>query len=291
MTTAPPRTPHRPVRRRALSLALGLAATLALAGCGGGGGAGSEPVFKAPSYAYLTPLRLNVGQIRIEDQAPPPDGPDQLAQDSPVTPDQALRQMARDRLVAAGNSGTAVFTIDQASITGQPGGTLDGTLAVHLDIIGNSGGHSGYAEAHVSHEYVPGTGDGSDAGGLKAQLYALTNTMMQDMNVEFEYQLRRTLGDWLLDASGAPLAASVQQQSLTPPGAPPPAAGPGLPPGIAPPGNPSPASVGAPVQLAPPPDVPPPAPQLSPPPGFLQPPPGVQPLPAPVPFPPGGGGN
>ncbi len=244
-------------------------------------------MFKPPSYAFLTPLRLNVGQIRIEDHVPPPDGPDQLAQGAPVPPEQALRQMAQDRLVAAGNSGTAVFTIDQASITGQPGGTLDGTLAVHLDIIGNSGGQSGYAEAHVSHEYVPGSGADGDAGGLKAQLYALTGTMMQDMNVEFEYQLRRTLGDWLLDASGAPVSASVQQQSLTAPGGVTPASGPGVPPGDAPP-----ASVGAPLQLAPSPDaVPPPAPQLSPPPGFLQPPPGVQPLPAPVPFPSGGGGT
>ena len=264
--------PHRPW------LAFGMAATLALGGCGGGGGSGSEPVFKPLTYGYLTPLRLNVGQIRIEDHAPPPAGPDDLGPSSPVPPEQALQQMAQDRLVAAGNSGTAVFTIDQASITGQPGGALDGTLAVHLDIIGNSGGHSGYAEAHVSREFVPGTGDNGDAGGLKAQLYTLTSQMMQDMNVEFEFQLRRTLGDWLLDASGAPVAATVEQQPLTPPG-----------------GGSQPTSVGAPVQLAPP-STPMPsnAVPLSPPPGFLQPPPGMQPapapgqLPAPVPFPPYG---
>ncbi len=309
-------TAGRALRSRgvgSLSAALGVSAALALGGCGGGGSGGAAS-FKPFSYGYLTPLRLNVGQIRIEDAAPP-SGPDDLAPSAPVPPDQALRQMAQDRLVAAGNAGTAVFTVDQASVTGQPGSALDGTLAVHLDIIGNSGGHSGYAEAHVSRQFVPGSGGNGDDGGPRAQLYALTDKMMQDMNVEFEYQLRRTLGDWLLDASGAPLAGSVQQQPLTPSDG---AASTSLP-------APSPASIGAPVQLAPPTTpmpsdaVPvPPAPSygvpsppaggapeavspdaapqpLSPPPGFLQAPPGAQPvpglgpLPPPVPFQPGGG--
>ena len=270
-----------------LGLVAGLTATLFLSGCGGGGGEEAR-AFKPLSYGYLTPLRLNVGTIRIEDHVPPPAGPD-LVQEAPVPPDEALRRMAQDRLVAAGSSGTAVFSIDQAAITGDPNGPLDGTLAVHLDIIGNNGGHSGYAEAHVSRQFVPGAGTDND--GLRSELYNLTVQMMQDMNVEFEYQLRRTLADWMVDASGAPVAAGVEQQPLTTPGQNTP---------------PTPPSVGAPLQLAPPSDAVPagaaqepgsgPAPaglapagpsatdpaagaplQLSPQPGFLQPPAGTGP--------------
>ena len=57
-----------------LGLAAGLTATLFLSGCGGGGGGDEAKVFKPLSYGYLTPLRLNVGEIRIEDHAPPPTG-------------------------------------------------------------------------------------------------------------------------------------------------------------------------------------------------------------------------
>lgn len=285
--------PHAASRRTAalrsvsaLAVSASLAGLLGLAGCGGGSDAPAAS-FKPPTYAYLTKLRLNVGDIRIEDQVPPPGtssaaggGGSDLAGSAPFPPDQAMRQMAQDRLVAAGNSGTAVFTIDQAAITGQPGGALDGTLAAHIDIIGAKGGHNGYAEAHVSRQFVPGSDTDND--GVKGQLYTLTNQMMSDMNVEFEYQLRRTLGDWLLDASGAPVGATVEQQSLAPPGAGP--SGPGTP------GSTLPNSVGAPVQLAPPPGTAPagqamptsygptqlapaaqpPAAQMSPPPGFLR---------------------
>ena len=287
--TALSATPLRTAALRtvsALAVTASLAGLLGLSGCGGGSDA-TTGSFKPPTYAYLTKLRLNVGDIRIEDQVPPPgssgaaggSGTD-LAGSAPFPPDQAMRQMAEDRLVAAGNSGTAVFTIDQASITGQPGGALDGTLAAHIDIIGAKGGHTGYAEAHVSRQFVPGSD--TDNNGVKGQLYTLTNQMMSDMNVEFEYQLRRTLGDWLLDASGAPIGATVEQQSLAPPGA-----GPS---GPAAPGSTLPNSVGAPVQLAPPPGTAPPgqamptsygptqlapaaqppAAQMSPPPGFLR---------------------
>ena len=297
-----------PSLRRSLAFGASLATVMLVGGCGGG--SNPEPVFRQPSYTYLTPLRLNVGQIRVEDHVPPQAGPDDLGPTSPVPPDQALKQMAQDRLVAAGSSGTAVFSIDQASITGQPGGALDGTMAVHLDIVSNSGGHAGYAEAHVSRQFVPGTSTGDN--GTRAQLYALTTQMMQDMNVEFEFQLRRTLGDWMLDASGAPVATTVEQQPLGGPGSPPVTGPTGpVPPGATTGMGTGPASVGAPVQLAPPPEAMPGAPtlpapvapdgsvgapvpaggaasnlgdpsapgpvQLSPPPGVLQPPPGSVP--------------
>ncbi len=295
-----PPSRRRGGRGRLPVMGIGVLTTLMLAGCGGA--SAPEAAFKPYSYGYLTPLRLNVGQIRIEDHVPPAGDPADLGPTAPVPPDQALRQMAQDRLVAAGNAGTAVFTIDEASITGQPGGALNGALAVHLDIVSNSGGHSGYAEAHVSRQFVPGSDTGND--GLKSQLYGLTSQMMQDMNVEFEFQLRRTLGDWMLDASGAPVAATVEQQPLS--GSGPGPAGPPAPLVTAP------ASVGAPMQLAPPPGAtpmptPPPAPDsigpagadpsangplpLSPPAGYLQAPPGVTPVDpsvpaAPPPYPP-----
>ena len=59
------------------------------------------------------------------------------------------------------------------------------------------------------------TGDLDD---LPGRLYDMTKTMMDRMNVEFEYQVRRSLGSWLL-AAGA-VQAPVEQQPLTqtPPG-------------------------------------------------------------------------
>ena len=285
------------------SVAIG--ACLLLAACGGGE---PTPTFAPPDYSYLSKLRLTVGTIDIEDHAAQGAGADDLGATAPVPPDQALRQMAHDRLIAAGNSGTGTFTIDQASITGSGGGALDGHLAVHLDILTGRGGHAGYAEAHVSRRFVPGT-DGPDAG-TRAQLYELTRQMMQDMNVELEYQVRRTLRDWLVDASGAPVAGGVDQQPLPPPGSAPPGSAPvesapvtsmpssGVQVGTTPVGATPLGPAGGPVMLAPPATapgaasgagaiaapVPPPAaaPVASPPPGFLQP-PGAAPLPPPVP--------
>ena len=281
----------RPPLMHAVRLASAACVCLLLAGCGGHEAA---PEFAPPDYSYLPKLRLSIGTLAVEDHATQPSGPDDLAQTAPVPPDQALQRLARDRLIAAGTSGSGVFTIDQASITGSGGGALDGRLAVHLDILTAGGGHAGYAEAHVSRQFIPGTGT-SDRG-TRAQLYDLTRQMMQDMNVELEYQVRRSLRDWLVDASGAP-AAGVEQQTLPPPGPPPYNAPPynapvtnmpggtpvgTTPVGVTPLGSASPGS--GPVPLAPPspepapseptsPELPDPAtPPRSPPPSFLQPP-------------------
>ena len=46
------------------------------------------------------------------------------------------------------------------------------------------------------------------------RLYDMTKSLMDRMNVEFEYQVRRSLGGWLLPGGAPP--APVQQQPLTP---------------------------------------------------------------------------
>ena len=92
-------------------------------------------------------------------------------------------------------------------------------------------------------------------GAGPAALYDLTRQAMQDMNVEFEYQVRHSLHDWIVSADA--VEAPVEQTPLGGSG-------------------PVPLAPGAPVEPVVPPSIPTPAPQeMSPPPGFLAPPPQV----------------
>ncbi len=166
-------------------------------------------VFAPPNYRYLTPIRLNVTSIDIEDHSvPEPGSVDSL---SPVRPVEALKQMASDRLIASGSAGRAVFVIDHASIVRADGG-LTGTMAVHLDVFaGNGDTRAGYAEAKVTRRRTS-TDVGENAPSV---LYHMTMQMMADMNVEFEYQVTHSLKDWIqATARTAPLPPPVQAQDL-----------------------------------------------------------------------------
>lgn len=199
------------VSRRAALTALSLCLPALLAACG----RSSPPTSFAPlGWDYLPPLKLNVAVVNIDDAwVPNSDGPD-LGDLAPTPPVAALRKMAEDRLVAAGTSGQASFVIDDASIV-QSRDKYQGTFAVHLDISTSNGTHSGYAEARVLRTRNI---DDDSPEGERAELYALIKQMMSDMNVELEYQIRRSLHDYLLTgAPAAPAPAPVQQQELAPP--------------------------------------------------------------------------
>jgi hypothetical protein len=200
------------VSRRAALTALSLCLPALLTACGG------EPVptsFAPLGWDYLPRLRLNVASIDIDDSWTPPDTArrDQgfLA---PTPPVEALRRMAEDRLVAGGTSGRATFVIDEAAIV-QSRDKYAGTFAVHLDISSADGSRRGYAEARVLRTRNI---DDDSPEGKRAELYDLIKQMMSDMNVEVEYQIRRSLHDYLLTgAPAAPGPGPVQQQDLAPP--------------------------------------------------------------------------
>lgn len=179
---------------------------LALAACGGDGPPLRQD-FPALHFDYLTPLRLNVGAVDVGD-APAPGPLDAI---NPAPPGEALRRMAQDRLGALGSTGRAVFAIDAADIA-EARGSLSGVMAVHLDILRPDGARAAFAEARVSRSaQLPRRAD------LRAVLYDMTRAMMDDMNVEFEFQARRALRDWLQGPATAPPPAPVQQQDLTAP--------------------------------------------------------------------------
>lgn len=201
----------RPLRA-SCSVALLLPAFLA--GCAGD----KQPTHFAPlRYDYLSAMHLNAGTLEIEDNTLQNPVAGDISARAPTPPAQALRQMAQDRLVAAGASGTAKFVIDRASILHNAGGVLVGQMAVHLVLLNSGGTQAARAEAHVSQTMRPDLSK-SDADS-PANLNELTSDMMQRMNVEFEYQVRNTMKDWMVDAGGTPVGSAIQSQSLDAPGA------------------------------------------------------------------------
>ena len=175
-----------------------------LSGCGG-----ELPprVYTPLHYDYLVPLRLNVSTLQIEQRFVPSGAPPDVSQYDPVQPVAALRTMAQDRLQTLGTADLAVFVIQDASLTRREN-TLSGNFSVQLDIYNTPTNRAGYAQASVSSTF---TGDLDDLSG---RLYDMTKDMMDRMNVEFEYQVRRSLGAWLLTAGA--VQPPVESQPLAP---------------------------------------------------------------------------
>ncbi|MBR0643858.1 hypothetical protein [Plastoroseomonas hellenica] len=198
---------------------IGLA--LAATACGGRDRGDLRPVETGPpSYRHLTPLRLDVANIDI--QPPAPGASVTVAPPAPVIPAEALLTMAQDRLSAAGRDGTARFLVLVATLTrsgGSGGGMfssaterLDCVLRCRVEVVGSDGQPRGFAEAEVRRSATQ-PADGGTERARNAD--ALVRAAMADMNVEFEFQLRRNLRGLLMDTDGtAPVAPPVEQEAL-----------------------------------------------------------------------------
>lgn len=185
-----------------LSRRTSLLLPLLLAACGGE----EKHNFAPLHYGYLLPLQLNVGTIQIEQRFIPSGVPPDVSQYAPNPPVQALRAMAEDRLQALGSADLAVFIIQDASLVRRRD-TITGNFAVELDIFNGPNQRAAFARASVSGSF---SGDLDD---LPARLYEMTRNMMDRMNVEFEFQVRKSLGSWLV--SGSAVRQPVEQQPLT----------------------------------------------------------------------------
>jgi hypothetical protein len=212
---------------------------LALAGCGGEDQSAFEPL----RYNYLPPIQLNVASIRTEQRFVPSGVPPDVSNEDPAPPVDALKAMANDRLQAFGTTNKAIFAILDASLT-RTDDVVIGSFAVSLTIQDDNGSQLGFAEARVESRHT------GPLDHIHTVLYDMTKGMMSDMNVEFEYQIRHNLRDWLTNTvvpetpvEQAPLTTPGQQplpppaQPLTPPAQP-----------LAPPSQP----FAPPAQLAPP---------------------------------------
>jgi hypothetical protein len=179
-------------------------------------------------------------------------------------------------LKAFGTANKAVFSILDASLTRQDD-VVTGSFTVSLAILDDNGAQLGYAQAH---EQSRRTGA---VHNIRSVLYDMTKAMMNDMNIEFEYQIRHHLKAWLTDgtAPAAPVEQAPLDGSNAPLAPPPPGAAPSGAPGYPPANQPSP----QPTYLQPPPRPAYPPSPPTPQPTYLQPPSQPSYLPPPQPLP------
>lgn len=193
---------------------------LVAAACAGPPEAPPPPPAGPPSYSHLTPLRLLVG--RIEFQAATDAAATRTMPPAPLNPADIVRIMAEERLSAAGGPGVARFRVQVATLTREgsaSGGVftaaterLSCTLRCRIEVRGEDGSASGFAEAEVRRAAVRPAGTAAERARSAEELVRAAGA---DLNVEFEYQIRRNLRALL-----APVAAPPAAAGAAPPGAP-----------------------------------------------------------------------
>jgi hypothetical protein len=196
--------PRAKMQAGSLTRRCSLLLPLILAACGGE----EERVFEPLRYNYLPPIQLKVASIAIEQRFVPSGVDPDVSGLDPVPPVEALKAMANDRLQAFGTSNKAVFAILDGSMVRQDDG-VNGSMAVSLTIVDDNGVQLGFAEARVQSRRT------GVSGNLGPVLYDMTKAMMSDMNVEFEYQIRHNLKDYL--TSPAAPDTPVEQAPLEQP--------------------------------------------------------------------------
>ena len=198
----------RDARLRHCVLALAVALPI-VAACTADRERTSAERFEPLRYDYLPPIRLNVAAISVEQRYVPASTGDDLTKLDPVAPADAIRAMAEDRLKPLGTTGRAVLAINDATVARAADG-LEGSADVRLDIYGPSDERVAFADARVSARRA------GDGGGQRRGLYELTKALVDQLNVELEYQVRHNLRDWVVTAQDA-LPAPVQQRDLPAP--------------------------------------------------------------------------
>ncbi|MCA3416370.1 MAG: hypothetical protein INF84_17370 [Roseomonas sp.] len=174
-----------------------------------------------PSYRHLTPLRLKVSALEIKE---PESGTALMVQQpAPFLPSDVMLRMARDRLSAAGGTGSARFVIQTARLTRETASaagafspaseTFRCIMRCQLEIISAEDGVLASAAAEVRREVTGPTRDDAERAALAERVVKLAG---QDMNVEFEFQVRRHLRNWLqmVAAPGEALPQPVEREAL-----------------------------------------------------------------------------
>lgn len=152
------------------------------------------PVFPLLNYSYLPPIVLKVASISVVNKFVPTPAQANLLDQAPVQPAKILLDMLNHRMAASGAPGLGTVTIQNASID-QAGANLVGTMVVDVNVTGPNGA-IGNAEAVVSAKRT--APDQGDQAGMQTALYGITKQLMDNMNVQLQYQIQHNVGSFVL---------------------------------------------------------------------------------------------
>lgn len=171
-----------------------------------------RPVFPDLRFTTEPPIRLTVGRIDIENDYQPPYRAPNVEHLFPVPPGTALENWARDRLVAAGGSGSlARFTIHTASVietnlpqakgiasafTVEPAERYDMTLQATLDIIDAAG--RTVRTANVTTTRSQGVLNTASPDDRDRIWYQMTKTAMADFDRQMTAEIKNTFTPYLV---------------------------------------------------------------------------------------------
>ena len=192
--------------RRAISL---LVIGISLAGCS------SPPPttdFAEMTFRHLPQIQLLANEIKIESSTLSPGAGENVAYQFPTPPETALRNWARDRLVARGggtSGAVATFTIIRAEATSQPLKTDTGFTGLFKQELSNrydarveatltiraTNGRNGNVEARAQHSAT--VREDSTLIERRKVMYDLTEKLMAEFNAEMERNIRQYLRDFV----------------------------------------------------------------------------------------------
>lgn len=164
------------------------------------------------TFRHLPQIQLLANDLRIESNLAQPTAGQSVAHLFPTSPETAMRNWARDRLVARGSGisgAAATFTILRAEATGQQLKTdtgftglfkqelsdrYEGRVEATLSIRDRNGRH-GNVEARAQHSAT--VREDVTLAERRKIMYELTEKLMADFNAEMERNIRQHLRDFV----------------------------------------------------------------------------------------------
>ena len=186
-----------------------LLAPLLLAACANQ--APPRPSYTELSFAHLSPIKLDVAEVAVEQSYEPPGTAPNVEHLFPARPAAAAKAWARGRLVAAGPTGRARYIVRQASVVETPletqGGLTgavtidqseryDALIVVEIQIIAADGSTVGTAtvEARRSRT-VP---ENASLNERERAWYDMTKDLMADLDAQLDQTIKAVLFKYLI---------------------------------------------------------------------------------------------
>lgn len=157
----------------------------------------------APSFINQPVYRMNVADIRVNDQFEPPFDGNHVEHQFPTSPARAVGIWANDRLKAAGRSGVMEVTIRDASVTQKKGKKFDTyDIVMEVDLRLYDGGQAlALAEAHSRVTLSRGIDKNASITKHEDFFAQMTRDVMKSLDVSLEGNLRDYFGQYILSDS------------------------------------------------------------------------------------------